>query len=85
VSAKKLAADFREQVGVTPKLLARLVRFRRALALLQEGASSLTDAALDAGYYDHSHMTLDFRAFAGLAPGDFLAARYPDGNSAVVK
>jgi hypothetical protein len=39
--------------------------------------------ALAAGYYDHSHMTLDFRALAGLAPSEFLAAHYPDGNSAV--
>ena len=83
VSRKKLAADFREQVGVTPKLLARIVRFRRALGLLQWPGESLTSVALAAGYYDHSHMNLDFRALAGLSPSEFLAARYPDGNSAV--
>jgi AraC-like DNA-binding protein len=83
VSRKKLAADFREQVGLTPKLLARIVRFRRALSMLEGPGPSLTSVALAAGYYDHSHMTLDFRALAGLAPSEFLAARYPDGNSAV--
>lgn len=83
VSRKKLVADFRQHVGVTPKLLARVVRFRRVLAMLQHGNGSLTDVALAAGYYDHSHMNVDFREFAGLAPREFLATRYPDGNSAV--
>jgi methylphosphotriester-DNA--protein-cysteine methyltransferase len=82
VSPKKLAADFREQIGVTPKLLARLTRFRLALALLQEGGS-LADAALSAGYYDQSHLALDFRELGGLTPREFIASRYPDGTSAV--
>lgn len=84
VSRKKLAADFRNQVGVPPKLLARIVRFRRAAALLQQGGVSGAGAALAAGYYDQSHMALDFRELAGVAPGEFAAACYPDGNSALV-
>ena len=82
VSAKRLAADFREQIGVTPKLFARLVRFQQAIGLLQAGRS-LADVALAAGYYDQSHLGLEFRELAGVTPREFVASVYPDGTSAV--
>ena len=82
ISAKRLAADFREQVGVTPKFLARLVRFQRAIGLIQGGAP-LSDVALGAGYYDQSHLGLDFRELAGITPREFVATVYPDATSAV--
>lgn len=83
LSAKRLAADFRAQVGVTPKFLARLVRFQRAIGLLQAPFASLSDVALAAGYYDQAHLGLDFRELAGLSPREFVATVYPDGTSAV--
>lgn len=83
VSARRLAADFREQVGVTPKVLARLVRFQRAMGLLRAPCPSITDVALEAGYYDQSHLGLDFRELAGISPREFVATVYPDGTSAV--
>lgn len=74
----KLAAAFREQVGITPKRLARIHRFRHALSRIGEGATSLSAVALAAGYSDQAHMNADFREFAGLSPGRYLAAvRYP--------
>ena len=83
VSAKKLAADFRAQAGVTPKLLARLLRFQQAIAQIQSGGASLAELALAAGYYDQAHLGLDFRELAGMAPREFIASVYPDGTSAV--
>lgn len=78
----RLATAFREQIGVTPKLYARIHRFRHALARLHEGTGSLADLALDAGYYDQPHMNAEFRELAGLAPRDLLAAtRYPGSVS----
>jgi AraC-like DNA-binding protein len=74
LSKKRLIQGFREQIGVTPKLYARIIRFRRAVTLLHEGGSSPAEIAVDVGYYDQPHMNLDFRELAGLAPGDFLAA-----------
>jgi AraC-like DNA-binding protein len=82
VTPKRLAADFRSQVGVTPKFLARLLRFRNASAMLQ-GGGGLADVALSAGYYDQSHFGLDFRELAGITPREFLASVYPDGTTAV--
>lgn len=78
LSAARLSASFREQVGVTPKRYARIHRFRRALDLLHRRRSGLSDIALCAGYYDHPHMDAEFRELAGLTPREFVAARrYP--------
>lgn len=77
LSKKRLIQGFREQIGVRPKVYARIIRLRRALTLLHEGGRSPADVAVAAGYYDQPHMNLDFRELAGLAPSEFLgAARY---------
>jgi AraC-like DNA-binding protein len=83
LSKKRLIESFREQIGVAPKLYARVMRFRRALTLLHEGGTSLAQIALAAGYYDQPHMNLDFRELGGIAPTDFLAAsRYSPTTAA---
>ena len=79
-SAPRMVGSFREQIGLTPKLYARTVRFARLLRLLQDGPPALAAAALDAGYYDQPHMTTEFRELGGVTPRDFLAARHPVGD-----
>ncbi len=65
-------------MGLAPKAYARVARFQRALAALHAGGRGLSDVALRAGYYDQPHMNADFRALAGMTPGEYLAARrYP--------
>jgi AraC-like DNA-binding protein len=81
LSKTRLAALFRDQVGVLPKVYARIVRYRRALALLDREAASLVDVALEAGYYDQSHMTTEFRELGGLTPREFVTMRYPGGTT----
>jgi AraC-like DNA-binding protein len=80
-SRKRLIGRFREHVGVTPKLYARLLRFQAAVDVLRaDGAEqlSLASVALDCGYYDQAHLNRDFRAFADTSPTDFLASRLPE-------
>ncbi|HET9208836.1 MAG TPA: AraC family transcriptional regulator [Thermoanaerobaculia bacterium] len=78
----RLAAAFREQIGVAPKLYARILRFRRLLGMLHEGAGPLSDLALAAGYYDQPHMNAEFRELSGLTPREFLAGqRFVDSVS----
>src|SRR5262245_33664755 len=84
LSKTRLAEAFRDQIGLAPKLYARVVRFRRAAALLQKGAEPLVEVALTAGYYDQPHMNAEFRELSGLSPGEFLAARYPTGDGNTV-
>ena len=78
----RLISLFREQVGVTPKRLARIHRFDRALSLLSREDCTLAGVAHRAGYFDQPHMNAEFREMAGLTPREFLAAtRYPNSLS----
>lgn len=81
-SPKRLTGLFEEQVGVKPKLFSRIVRFRGLAAALSSGADSFGQAALAHGYYDQAHMNAEFREFAGMSPGQFVAATpYPQSPS----
>lgn len=74
-SRRLVTERFRCQFGVSPKTYARIVRFRRALGLLDRVGHdrTLADVAACCGYYDQSHFTRDFAALAGCAPGAFMA------------
>jgi AraC-like DNA-binding protein len=69
VSRQQLTRVFRERVGVSPKLFARLARFQAALAYARGGDSvDWARAACELGYADQSHMIAEFRQFSGLTP-----------------
>ncbi len=80
LSKARLVEGFRRQIGVRPKVYARIVRFSRTLDRLHAGAVRLADVALDAGYYDQAHMDAEFRALAGVSPTTFLATRHVEGS-----
>jgi AraC-like DNA-binding protein len=80
LSRTRVTERFREQIGTRPKQYARLVRFRRVLERLQDGAPVLADVALEAGYYDQAHMNAEFRELAGVSPTVFLASMYRGGS-----
>ena len=77
-SRRYLATQFREHVGLSPKPTARILRFERAVRLLEtDGEPHLERIALACGYYDQPHFNRDFRAFAGSTPTEFLARLFP--------
>jgi AraC-like DNA-binding protein len=69
-SERTLLRLFHERVGLTPKELARILRFQRALAFLRAGRP-LVRVAFDAGYADQAHLARELRELAG-APGSRL-------------
>jgi AraC-like DNA-binding protein len=69
-SRKRLAARFREQIGLTPKAAARLLRFERARSLA--GTMSWGELAFACGFADQPHLIAEFRAFTGSTPETFL-------------
>lgn len=79
-SRKHLAQLFQREAGLTPKALARVLRFSHALARLRDPDPPQWDAlAQDCGYYDQSHLIREFQALAGHAPTEFLRhAAYDD-------
>lgn len=78
-SHRHFVAQFRRELGITPKLFARMMRFSRFARAVQRGAiTSMADAALRYGYFDQSHLTRDARQFAGVPPGELLEEIIPD-------
>jgi AraC-like DNA-binding protein len=72
-SRRHLAARFGDDVGLGPKAVARILRFQRALALLDGGAAPLAAVAAAGGFSDQPHFNREFRAMAGCTPGEYLA------------
>jgi AraC-like DNA-binding protein len=71
VSSRHLTRQFQRAVGLSPKEFGRVTRFLHALQLLHDGSGhSLTDVALDCGYFDQAHFNHEFREFAGMSPSD---------------
>jgi AraC-like DNA-binding protein len=69
-SRKRLVARFREEIGMPPKAVARLLRFERARALA--GTMTWAELAFECGFADQPHLISDFRAFTGRTPETFL-------------
>ena len=68
-SRKRIVARFREEVGLPPKTVARLLRFDRARALVERAQRpDWARIAVECGYYDQSHLINDFRAVTGRTP-----------------
>jgi AraC-like DNA-binding protein len=78
---------FSAEVGVTPKLFCRLLRFQRARVLAEQFATvrpdyvkrtrvspvrDWADLATTCGYFDQSHLINDFEEFSGLSPARYL-------------
>jgi AraC-like DNA-binding protein len=60
---------FRHEIGITPKLYARIVRFEAALRHKATAPSmQWTDIAQDLGYHDQMHMVHDFNRLSGGSP-----------------
>ena len=80
-SRKHLDVRFREAVGVPPKTAAALVRFNRALGLLEDGEKP-ADVAHACGYADQPHLTREFRRFTGTTPAAYAVAFLQDAAAA---
>lgn len=77
-SHRHLTTRFREQVGMPPKLVARILRFDRAVKTLRrDPATRLAALAQDCGYYDQAHLNRDFRRFSGTSPSEYVARLLP--------
>jgi AraC-like DNA-binding protein len=81
VSERRLGRLFRRQVGYGPKQYARLLRFRAVVARVHGRLRvDWADVAADGGYCDQAHLAHEFRRFAGITPGEFVARQgvYPN-------
>ena len=73
---------FRNYVGIPPKQFIRLRRFHRAIQTMQQTAANdksidLMTVALQHGYYDLSHMALEFQQMGCVSPSHFRMLGIP--------
>jgi len=77
MSLKTLERHFTEQIGITPKMFARIKRFHHALKLMNQGNKiPLKEIVYDCGYYDLAHINKEFRLFNKQSPSACFSNDY---------
>lgn len=75
---RQLGQLVRTELGLTPKTVARILRFGQASRCLRSGrTTSLAEIAVMCGYYDQAHLTNDWRRLSGCTPGEWIAEELP--------
>lgn len=73
LSDRRLQQLFRQHVGLSPRAFGRVARLHGCLRELRRSpAPRWAELAVDAGYFDQSHLVNEFRALCGLTPTLFL-------------
>jgi AraC-like DNA-binding protein len=73
LSLRQFERRFVRQVGMSPKLFARIARFEATLdRMARFPGSTWTEVAHHFGYYDHMHMVHEFAEFTGETPTNTL-------------
>jgi AraC-like DNA-binding protein len=73
-SRRKLVENFRRDIGLPPKAIARIVRLNRVTAMARTSNPDWADIAAACGYADQAHMTREFSQLAGQPPQAWRAA-----------
>lgn len=72
INRRQLERRFSSAIGLSPKQLAKTIRFITTLRMLLENPStSFTTLAYANDYYDQAHFNKDFKSLTGLTPGEF--------------
>ncbi|MER6945803.1 AraC family transcriptional regulator [Nonomuraea sp. NPDC000554] len=78
VSRRYVELGFRRVVGLSPKTVARIARFQRAMDTWRRPSATL-DEAVACGYADQPHLTREIRAMAQMTPKQLFAfVQYTD-------
>lgn len=63
--------QFKQTIGMTPHAWLLRLRLEHACTLLAEGTQTLTEVALNVGFYDQSHFNRAFRQAFGVPPSGY--------------
>jgi AraC-like DNA-binding protein len=67
---------FKDHVGVAPKEFLKIIRFQKAIQLIElQKSIDWTTVAFDCGFYDQSHFIADFKHFSGFTPTEYTRQR----------
>lgn len=76
VGVVRMITRFRQEVGVPPHRYVCDMRVRHAQSLLRDGVPPAV-AALEAGFYDQSHLARHFKRLCGSTPGRYRVENLP--------
>jgi len=78
LSPRQFNRIFTEYVGTGPKEFQRIIRFQRALFILQSQPEiNMAQLATTCGYYDQPHLIKEFKLFSGYTPVEYIATCAP--------
>lgn len=81
-SQRHFGMRFRSELGLAPKVAARVIRFDRSASLLRHSPSRpLWEVALACGYSDQSHMNREWQALAAVSPTTWLSEALPNADA----
>ena len=75
ISSRQLERRFLQEVGIGPKLLARIVRFQQVFRAVDQQNPAWSEVAVECGYYDQAHLIRDFNQFAQQTPAVLFAGQ----------
>jgi AraC-like DNA-binding protein len=71
LSSARFIQTFKRVTGITPHQYVMRLRLARAKDLLVRSDLTLAQIAVDSGFYDQSHLTMNFSKATGLTPAKF--------------
>ncbi len=75
LSERQFRRVFMDNVGMNPKQIQRIMRFRNATnELIRSAPESLDDVLYANGYTDHSHLNHEFHDIVGISPTEYIAS-----------
>jgi AraC-like DNA-binding protein len=74
IQARRMERIFISEIGVTAKVLSRIIRFNHAKKMIERNPDiDLLTLTYQCGYADQPHFTRNFREMFGTTPSDFKA------------
>lgn len=83
MSARTLERSFKSELGMSPKMYQRLLRFNQTKIYIDQLGivKDWWELVVKFGYYDRSHFISEFRFFTGQTPKQYLENRFVVMNS----
>jgi AraC-like DNA-binding protein len=85
MSERSFQGTFKQEVGLSAKEFARILRLQATIRMLDDGGRSMADLAAERGFADQAHATREVRRVTGTTPARLREAlrRDRDGDSSV--
>ncbi|TLX48020.1 hypothetical protein C1E24_04245 [Pseudoalteromonas phenolica] len=80
ISKVTLRQHFLDNIGLLPKELCKIWRLNNFLLHSQSATQTLTESAINAGYFDQAHLNREFKSLLGQTPKRYLNSTEPHLN-----